>query len=205
MSPFETYKIFNSLKLHFNSNYDYFKYRGKSRSNIQSFEKCKGKYFYSKIGAAFIKKDDLVSFFVSNFINDNKLSFIGDFIDDDCDEVYTDWQRRNQALYKEFVDDCHIISLYCDEFNITYKDIFFESDGKLPVIFGLVNNKNISFETIVVLNKFLNFINRRNYINPLAIKWKIRLTKYENFVNIYELNRFVDAFKSIVINKMGVI
>lgn len=200
MSPFDTYITFSALRLHFTTdNYDYFKYNGKTRSNIKTFEKCKGKFFYSKLGAAFTKKQDLVNFFVANYISNKSPSFIGDFLDDDCDECYTKWQRRNQALFKYFTDDCRTIKAYYDEVGVCYKDIFFEQDGKLPAIFGLFNNGNISFETLVILNRLTDFVNKRNYINPLSIKSKLKLKKYEHFVNIYNINRYGDAFVSIVV------
>jgi hypothetical protein len=49
MSAFEVYKDYLALKNHFsNKNYDYFKYKGKVRTSIDSFNKRKDKIFFEK-------------------------------------------------------------------------------------------------------------------------------------------------------------
>ena len=56
MTPFDAYKTYLALKNHFSKpNYDYFKYAGKSRTSIASFEKRKDKYWFEKISR---NKDD---------------------------------------------------------------------------------------------------------------------------------------------------
>ena len=49
MTPFDCYKLFLSLKNHFiKSNYDYFKYCGKSNASLTSFNARKDKYFFER-------------------------------------------------------------------------------------------------------------------------------------------------------------
>ena len=45
MDPFESYKLYNALKLHFETDYDAVKYHYKTRVNAQSFFKRRDKYF----------------------------------------------------------------------------------------------------------------------------------------------------------------
>ena len=44
MNEFEAYKHYLALKLHFSSDYDYFKYNGKTNATQQSFEKRKDRF-----------------------------------------------------------------------------------------------------------------------------------------------------------------
>ena len=71
MDPFDSYKIYNALKLHFeNDTYDAVKYNYKTTVNHNSFFKRKDKYFFAKLAKAYPK--DLKEFYVSQFINDTK-------------------------------------------------------------------------------------------------------------------------------------
>ena len=70
MDPYESYKLYNALKLHFESDYDAVKYNFKTTVKPQSFFKRKDKYFFAKIAKTYEK--DLLEFYVSNFKNDMK-------------------------------------------------------------------------------------------------------------------------------------
>ena len=49
VTPFETYQTYLSMKSHFtNKRYDFFKYGGKSRATMTSFNKRKDKYWFEK-------------------------------------------------------------------------------------------------------------------------------------------------------------
>ena len=50
MTGYETFALFNSLKLHFNrESYDYFKYNGKSNISVDAFENRRDKYHFHKL------------------------------------------------------------------------------------------------------------------------------------------------------------
>jgi hypothetical protein len=49
MDPFESYKLYNALKLHFESGYDAVKYNFKSNVTPKSFFNRKDKYFFAKL------------------------------------------------------------------------------------------------------------------------------------------------------------
>ena len=58
MSPFETYQTYLSMKSHFtNSKYDFFKYGGKSRATVTSFNKRKDKYWFEKTSRKYSDKE----------------------------------------------------------------------------------------------------------------------------------------------------
>ena len=49
MNEFEAYKEYIALKLHFTSDYDYFKYNGKTNVTLHRFEERKDKYHYKRL------------------------------------------------------------------------------------------------------------------------------------------------------------
>jgi len=94
MTPFEVYCCYLALKNHFTKKtYDYFKYHGKVRTTIQSFNKRKDKYFFEKTSRQ--KSDaEILEYFVSNFIecDDPQRLWIGSIIQSG-DENYTNWKK----------------------------------------------------------------------------------------------------------------
>ena len=49
MNEFEAYQKYIALKLHFTSDYDYFKYNGKTNVTLNSFNERKDKFHFKKI------------------------------------------------------------------------------------------------------------------------------------------------------------
>ena len=55
MTGYEAFSLYESLKLHFTKeSYDFFKYNGKTKVSVQSFENRKDKYHFYKIGRAHV-------------------------------------------------------------------------------------------------------------------------------------------------------
>ena len=74
--PFESYMLYNALKLHFESSYDAVKYNFKSNVTPSSFFKRKDKYFFAKLAKKY--NGELKDFYISQFINTEK--YVGDMI-----------------------------------------------------------------------------------------------------------------------------
>ena len=71
VTPFETYQTYLSMKSHFtNSKYDFFKYGGKSRATITSFNKRKDKYRIEKTSKLDDENIRLAAF--SSFISERE-------------------------------------------------------------------------------------------------------------------------------------
>ena len=102
-SGFETYKLYHALKLHFTSNsYDYFKYHGKSKVTMSTFETNGNKYKFSKLSRKY-SIDEMKDFLIANMI-EGKGEWIGDLISDG-EECYKKWQKRMQSLTYTFTND----------------------------------------------------------------------------------------------------
>lgn len=67
MNGFETYKMYVALKNHFTSaTYDYFRYSGKTRASLKTYDTRKDKYFFEKLG----RKRNVEQFILANIIAD---------------------------------------------------------------------------------------------------------------------------------------
>ncbi len=196
MMPFDAYRCYLSMKNHFTKDkYDYHKYRGKSRATVQSFYKRKDRFWFEKLARN--KSDqEVVEFFVSNFINctDPGKLWIGEMIKDG-EGRYTEWKKRNQSLSYVFKEETEFI------FSDSNFDSMFAMDGtRHPQILKEYLRKNISVETLVILDKILGF--RENFDSHLKDPvWEtvsMRMKKYSPFLNI-DVQRYKKILKQVVL------
>ena len=98
MNPYDAYKMYLALKMHFTQDkYDYIKYNGSVRANPQSFDTRKDKFFFYKLS----KKEDLLNYYVSNMLEKPDI-WAGDLLNEKAENVYADWQKRQQSLTYHF-------------------------------------------------------------------------------------------------------
>lgn len=177
IEPFEAFRYYQALKLHFESDsYDAVKYNYKTSAKPQSFWKRKDKYFFAKTGNKFNKIPDLINFYVAHFINDVK--WIGEM---DKDEQYTAWQKVMQSLSYKFETDINKLAEEVESF-----DELFQGDPHPLVITKLLEDE-ISLETVVILDRLTGFVQRSKITETII--WpdlKRKILKYRPFVNVDE-------------------
>jgi hypothetical protein len=184
VNGFDVYKIYLAVKLHFTTDsYDYHKYEGKVNCKLETFTKNNARYFFHKLGTKY-SKDDILCFFVANFLSDSN-KWIGDLTRNDGQDVYLDWKKRNDAFEYHFRSDCVYIA---NDFNVkrlSFDDGFNSFGGQHPRFFQLVLSKNISYESAVVFNEILSYSKRWDKQIKEQVVWPIhskRLKKYTQFV-----------------------
>jgi len=196
MMPFDCYRCYLSMKNHFTKDkYDFHKYRGKSRATVQSFYKRKDRFWFEKL-ARNKSDEEVVDFFVSNFITctDPGKLWIGEMIKDG-EGRYTEWKKRNQSLSYVFKEETE--SLFSDG-NF---DSMFAMDGtRHPQILKEYLRKNISIETLVILDRILGFReNFDSHLNdPVWETVSMRMKKYSPFLNI-DVQRYKKILKQVVL------
>ena len=177
IDPFEAFRYYQSLKLHFESDsYNAVKYNFKTSAKHSTFWKRKDKYFFAKRGKRFTKLPDLIEFYVSNFVNDTK--WIGEMIDSDH---YNNWSKTMQSISYSFEQD--IYKLY-DE--VKSFDDLFKGDPH-PLVVTKYLEGLISLETLVILDKLTGFVERSTVTETII--WpdlKRKILKYRPFVIVNE-------------------
>ena len=138
---FELYSYYIALKKHFTSTYDFFKYGGKMRLTVDSFERRKDKFFFYKLG----KRKDCKEFLLANVIVDPDV-WIGNLVDSkDADEIFREWSKRQQSLGYMFSNEL-------DELNEDFNSNFVVVDGQYSRVLQLYNMKRLSIETLIILD-----------------------------------------------------
>lgn len=176
-APFEAYKLYNALKLHFESDYDAVKYQFKTRVTPQSFFKRKDKYFFAKLANK--HGNDLMKYYVANFINDVK--YVGDMMDSDGETNYREMLKKHESISYVFKNDINKLSLEVTSFD----DLFKKGNGAHPRIVTLLLEEEICLETVVILNKLTGFMRKADKEITETIVWpelSRKIKKYDHFI-----------------------
>jgi hypothetical protein len=193
IDPYEVYKMYNALRLHFESDsYDAFKYNFKTSVKPASFYKRRDKYFFAKIGNKHEK--NLMYFFVSNFISDVK--YVGDMLNEQGDANFNKFKKVHESLTYNFTSDINKLSGIMEEYAWQFDDLFI-LHPKLahPRIVTIYLKNEISLETLTILNGLFNFAERENITEPLI--WpdlKRKIIKYRPFIS-YDKNKMMSVLK----------
>jgi hypothetical protein len=176
MDPFDAFRFYQSIKLHFESDtYDAIKYNYKTSAKPNTFWKRKDKYFFAKVGKRFNTVPDLVSYYVSHFINDTK--WIGEMIHDDT--PYNQWLKTNQSISYIFEQDLYKLKEEFDQFD----DLF--NINVHPNIVSKYLQGEISLETVVIINNLVGFIRKADKQITETIVWpdvSRKIRKYAAFL-----------------------
>ena len=179
IDPFESYKLYNALKLHFETDYDALKYNFKTNVSAKSFLNRKDKYFFAKIAKTYEK--DLKGYYVANFKND--VSYVGEMVNESGERNYLQHRKTLESLSRVFQNDINKLS---DINEVDFDGLFKSNDGQHPLIITLWMQEEISLETVVILNSILGFIPRESKRISDTLIWpdiKRKIEKYTPFVN----------------------
>ena len=181
VTPFETYQTYLSMKSHFTSKrYDFFKYGGKSRATMTSFNKRKDKYWFEKTSRKY-SDQEITDFLLANFVTTNTPQnlWIGEIINSG-ERTYADWMRRQQSLTYLFKEQSK--KLLSEK---ELEEVFNCSKGHPPILKKYLGGE-ISLETLVIFEKIFSFGKKfnRKLKDPVWETVSMKIKKYIPFLNI---------------------
>ena len=194
MDAFDAYKIYTAFKNHFVlDNYDYFKYNKKIKVSHDAFLNRRDKIFFAKLGN---RKDAyLEDFLVSNFLYDTK-TWVGELLSDQAEERYKDWKRKQESITYHFKNEIEFLAEYKqNDFNQLFESV----NGDHPKIIKMYMRKEISIETLAVLNMILKFIPRTDKVihDPIYKEVSKLCKKYQPFLKC-DVPKMKKALKEVV-------
>lgn len=198
MTPFDVYRSYLALKLHFTTDkYDVIKQQGRVKASKQSFFKRKDLFAIKKISET-LQDKEVVDFLIANFISGDRW---GGIFDIESKQNYTEWKRRIESMSYTF--DKEVLLLYdqLDTIGLEFKDAFTVKVSEHPIIFKMYLKKTISIETLVILNKLNNFTEQLDILLKDDIMWpdvSRLIKKYSPFLNINK-----EKYESIVRARIG--
>ena len=176
---YDAYTLYLGIKLHFHSkDYDFIKYNGKVKSDINSFLKRKDKYHFGKLFKT--HKQELQDFYIANL--SLKDLWAGDLLDNECVKVYKDWKNSNQKL--TYLFETEVADLLRKR---SINKVLEVKNGQHPILLKEFLGKKISLETMCILDEIIGYTNdwerliSENLVYP-DIQNKIN--KYKSFVSV---------------------
>jgi hypothetical protein len=197
VDAFDAYKIYTAVKNHFAiESYDYFKYNGKINASYDSFLKRKDKIFFAKLGNR--KENYLENFLVANFLHDPKI-WVGELLSEESENRYKEWKKKQESLTYMFKNDVHFMKGWnSDELN----EWFEVKDGQHPNIIRMYLQREISLETLTILNSILRFTKKYDLqVNDPIYKEVSKLCKkYQPFLK-FDKTKIKSILLSMVISQ----
>ena len=181
VTPFETYQTYLSMKSHFtNRKYDFFKYGGKSRATMSSFNKRKDKYWFEKTSRKY-SDEEVLDFLLANFVNADTPQnlWIGEIINSG-ERTYAEWMRRRQSMTYIFKEQSEKLLSETD-----LEKLFSCSKGH-PLVLKRYLGGELSLETLMILEKVFSFAKNfdKKLQDPVWETVSLKLRKYSPFLNI---------------------
>lgn len=184
MEPFEVYRYYLALRLHFTTDrYDAIKQQGRVRASKQAFLKRNDLLAIRRVAETYSDKE-IVDFLVSNFITGDRW---GGVFDTEARERYVEWKRRIESLSYTFDKEVSKIQLFCEKKSLQFNDCFNSSNGQHPYIIKMYLQGALSIETLVILNKLMNFVDTLDKDLKGDLIWpdiSRIIKKYTPFLNV---------------------
>lgn len=195
------YVLYLMLKNHMNGKYDVIKYNWRMRVSDKAYQKRRDKYFFEKLAEKY-KLKELTLIFLSNLVA-NQDAWIGEISDADALVFYREYIGRLRTIKDTFAEDIRNIYYFSKKVEVNkLQDIFdYNSSVQSSYIFKLLQSNIISFETFILLDSFLNIIDKHDeQTNNLV--WYNYSTKLKAYRKILDVNSqeakklFIETVKS---------
>ena len=147
MQAVDVYLMYCALKAHFQGDYDYHKFSGKTKTKRESYYKRKDRFFFAKTAVKY-EDTEVLNYFVSNFIHDRS-GYIANF----TDKNYETWMNKRAMFYE-------IFSQEMQPFVKNFEPLFECESGQHPTLLKEYMGKGISLETMIVLDDLVEFSKR---------------------------------------------
>ena len=183
MEAFDVYRSYLALRLHFTTDkYDVIKQKGRVRATKQSFFKRNDLLSIRKIADTFSEKE-VVDFLVANFVSGDRW---GGVFNSEAKSNYNDWKRRIESMTYTFTNDIDKLVFEIEKRQINFNDIFVNGNNH-PILLKMYLRRDISMETMVILNDINNYVDilDKNLDNDIIWPDVSRLIKkYSPFLDI---------------------
>lgn len=181
ITGFKCYKYYMSLKLHFTKDkYNVFETRGHVKGSEQTFLARNDRFLFERIARKYESDREVIQFFVANFAYGNDAAV---YDMEEAHNNYVQWQKSKQSMTKVFSDDLAKILLQCEKDKLNSQDVFEFVSGKFPLLLKMYIGKQISIQTMFILNKLDEYLKR--WYNHSMLLWEDearRIEKCDGFI-----------------------
>lgn len=183
MSPYKFYKIYWSVKLHFTSQFDLFKYAHPPFATLEDFGARRDYFEFESKARRMIDDQYTLEFCVFNFTNNHNWLYESFEIAKEC---YIDKKKFFGRFKDNIKSDNAKVQHVKNEKDITFDTLVKTTAGgnKAPLL-QMYLHKVVSLEYICVVDGHLDFVDNwaDEYVNdPLVSSELFKIKKYAPFV-----------------------
>jgi len=183
MEPFEVYRYYLALRLHFTTDqYDAIKLQGRVRASKQSFLKRRDLIAIRRVAEQYSDKD-VVEFLVANFVSGDRW---GGVFDTEARDRYMGWKKRIESLSYTFEKEIEKLIIFSGKKEIKFEDLLVSQNQQHPYIIKMYLRNDVSIETLVILNKIIPFTDELDRVLNTDLIWpdlSRLIKKYAPFLN----------------------
>ncbi|ULA52762.1 DNA helicase loader [Enterobacter phage vB-EclM_KMB20] len=180
------YKLYLMIKQHMNGKYDVVKYNWCMRVSDKAYDKRRDKYFFKKLSEKYTLKE-LTLIFISNLVA-NQDAWIGEISDADALVFYREYIGKLKLIKSNFEEDVRNIYYFSKKVEVKSLNELFDYNDKVnsSYIFKLLQSNIISFETFIILDSFLDIINKHDQAtdNLVWSNYSTKLHAYRKILNV---------------------
>ncbi len=153
MTPFQAGEMFLSLRLHFTrASYDYFKYHGKTTMTREKFELRSDKFLFAKLTRAYQTEEEFRDLVVANCLRDPHL-YSRMLLASEAHDRYLAYRKIHESL--AYLVDQDYCWMFEENQDINY---WLHVGQEYPPLMQAVWTQRIKIETLLVMNRILNFL-----------------------------------------------
>lgn len=155
MEPFEVYRYYLALKLHFTTDqYDVIKQKGHVRASKQAFFKRKDLNSINKVAKHYSDKE-VANFLIANFVSGDRW---GGLFDTEASERYAAWKARMESLQYRFEQDLDYLQFEMEKqgHDLSYALTYVRNQH--PYILKSYYRGTTSIETLVILDSLYSYV-----------------------------------------------
>lgn len=196
------FRLYYSIRLHFTTNYDFFKYRGKTKK-FGNLDSKRGKNFIFRLEKKY--GDEFANFLVCMFASIKKEDVrLECLLTSENEKIYDKWKTRMQSLPYHFEQDL----LFLRDLDIPFNDLFKCSVIKNgvkskshPLILKHYIKNDINLETLIIIDITLGYFNHWDSVMGDDFLWKelhFKIKKYKPFLSISR-DRYKEILKKVFV------
>ena len=196
------FRLYYAIRLHFTTNYDFFKYRGKTRK-FGNLDSKRGKNFIFRLEKKY--GDEFANFLVCMFASIKKEDVrLECLLTSENEKIYDKWKTRMQSLPYHFEQDL----LFLRDLDIPFNDLFKCSvirngvkSKSHPLILKHYIKNDINLETLIIIDITLGYFNHWDSVMGDDFLWKelhFKIKKYKPFLSISR-DRYKEILKKVFV------
>ena len=180
------YQTYLAFKQYFsNPNFDFFQYDGKVKAKEETYQQRSDFWFFETL-AKKLTDQEVKEYMLASFVSSENPSkvWIGDIKRNGKDHWMV-WQKQQSGLTYTFEQDCQRLVDFMEEKQCSFNTLF-ETVGGHPPSLKLYYKRQLSLETLIVLDMILGFSQQwdSKLKDPLWEQLSFKIRKYRPFLSI---------------------